>query len=159
MRLVLPRPAHVLRPAQMLPASLLEAIVATVSTRVLRDRIADGALDPLGGRVIRIVVRDPDVSVRLTLRDGRIVPAPPGQDAAATVTAFAEDLVQVMAQRVDPDTLFFHRRLGVQGDTALGLAVKNVLDSVDPAELPTPVTELLRQAADHVPGATSRESG
>ncbi|WP_171909753.1 ubiquinone anaerobic biosynthesis accessory factor UbiT [Aquisalimonas asiatica] len=144
---------------QLMPAAALEIIVASLSTRVLRQQIADGALDLLSGRAIRIVIRDPDVSLRLTLRDGRIVPAPAGQDAAATVTAFAEDLVLVMAQRVDPDTLFFHRRLGVQGDTALGLAVKNVLDSVDPAELPTPVTALLQRAADHVPGDVAGASG
>lgn len=159
MRFTLPRPARVLRPVRLLPAGVLDAVVASVSTRLLRDRIADGALDLLHGRVIRIDIRDPEVNVRLTLRNGQIRPAPPGQDAAATVTAVAEDLVLVMAQRVDPDTLFFHRRLSVQDDTALGLAVKNVLDSIDPNELPTPLTDLLQHAADHVPGTVAGGSG
>lgn len=31
----------------------------------------------------------------------------------------------------DPDTLFFSRRLRMEGDTDLGLLVKNTLDAVD----------------------------
>ena len=31
----------------------------------------------------------------------------------------------------DPDTLFFNRELQIEGDTALGLTTKNLLDCVD----------------------------
>jgi predicted lipid carrier protein YhbT len=31
----------------------------------------------------------------------------------------------------DPDTLFFNRTLDIEGDTELGLIVKNMLDAVE----------------------------
>jgi predicted lipid carrier protein YhbT len=31
----------------------------------------------------------------------------------------------------DPDTLFFARRLTIEGDTELGLVAKNLLDGID----------------------------
>jgi hypothetical protein len=35
-------------------------------------------------------------------------------------------------RREDPDTLFFTRRLVLEGDTELGLALKNALDAFSP---------------------------
>ena len=34
-------------------------------------------------------------------------------------------------RRVDPDTLFFERRLSIDGDTETGLRLKNLLDAVE----------------------------
>ncbi|MGB7997639.1 MAG: SCP2 sterol-binding domain-containing protein, partial [Photobacterium halotolerans] len=51
------------------------------------------------------------------------------------------------ARKVDPDTLFFQRRLTMQGDTELGLAVKNLLDSLDLDSLPKSLHWLLTKAA------------
>ena len=35
----------------------------------------------------------------------------------------------------DPDTLFFARRLTIEGDTELGLMVKNALDALDTSRI------------------------
>ena len=48
------------------------------------------------------------------------------------------------ARREDPDTLFFQRLLAIEGDTALGLEIKNFLDRLEWEALPMPA--LLRQA-------------
>jgi len=37
----------------------------------------------------------------------------------------------MMLREEDPDTLFFNRKLVIEGDTELGLIVKNLLDSID----------------------------
>jgi predicted lipid carrier protein YhbT len=56
-----------------------------------------------------------------------------------------------MAREEDPDTLFFGRRLLMEGDTDLGLLVKNTLDGVelprlDPARLaPAEILRRLRE--------------
>jgi predicted lipid carrier protein YhbT len=51
---------------------------------------------------------------------------------SATVSAF----LQMLTRQEDPDTLFFHRRLAIEGDTELGLLVKNLLDRIElPAAL------------------------
>jgi len=44
----------------------------------------------------------------------------------------------MLARREDPDTLFFQRRLAIEGDTALGLELKNFLDRLEWEALPLP---------------------
>jgi predicted lipid carrier protein YhbT len=61
-----------------------------------------------------------------------------------------------MARREeDPDTLFFSRRLIMEGDTELGLVVKNTLDALE-----LPVLDLLsrfgRARAEAPPPAPAR---
>jgi predicted lipid carrier protein YhbT len=51
--------------------------------------------------------------------------------ADVTFTATAEDLARLTLRIEDPDTLFFNRRLLIEGDTDLGLRVKNMLDGVE----------------------------
>ena len=44
--------------------------------------------------------------------------------------------LQLVARQEDPDTLFFNRELLIEGDTELGLVVKNMLDAVEWPKLP-----------------------
>jgi predicted lipid carrier protein YhbT len=39
--------------------------------------------------------------------------------------------VLLARRQEDPDTLFFSRRLSMEGDTELGLLVKNTLDAIE----------------------------
>jgi predicted lipid carrier protein YhbT len=52
-----------------------------------------------------------------------------------TIRATAYDFLMLATRREDPDTLFFSRRLAIEGDTELGLFTKNALDALD---LPLP---------------------
>lgn len=51
--------------------------------------------------------------------------------ADVTFTATAADFARLALRLEDPDTLFFNRRLLIEGDTDLGLMVKNMLDGVE----------------------------
>ena len=55
--------------------------------------------------------------------------------ADLTITAGAGDFLLLVGAREDPDTLFFSRRLTVEGDTELGLLVKNTFERLDLREL------------------------
>lgn len=57
------------------------------------------------------------------------------READVTFTATAEDFVRLTLRLEDPDTLFFNRRLMIEGNTDLGLRVKNMLDGMDLDEL------------------------
>lgn len=63
--------------------------------------------------------------------------------ADVTYTARAEDLLRLGLRLEDPDTLFFDRRLVIEGDTELGLVAKNLLDAIELAavldRLPQPL--------------------
>jgi predicted lipid carrier protein YhbT len=54
-----------------------------------------------------------------------------------------------VSRQEDPDTLFFQRRLTIEGDTELGLEVKNILDALDHENLPFPLKQLL-DSVSHV---------
>ena len=47
------------------------------------------------------------------------------------ISARARDFIALAIREEDPDTLFFNRNLVMEGDTDLGLLVKNTLDAVD----------------------------
>jgi O2-independent ubiquinone biosynthesis accessory factor UbiT len=48
-----------------------------------------------------------------------------------TISASAHDFLRLAKRQEDPDTLFFSRRLLMEGDTEMALAVKNMLDAID----------------------------
>ena len=51
--------------------------------------------------------------------------------ADVTLSATAHDFLLLAQRQQDPDTLFFSRRLSMEGDTELGLVVKNALDAME----------------------------
>ena len=59
-------------------------------------------------------------------------PQTPDLSFRANLSAF----MQMLARQEDPDTLFFNRELSIEGDTELGLVVKNMLDAVEWPQLP-----------------------
>ena len=147
MQLPMPRPSRLLAPLRYLPSAPLEVVIARVTSRLLAESLADGALEGLTGGALVVRMSDPEVELRFTLAGARVCPASSGDEPRVIVRAALEDLVLVLAQRTDPDTLFFQRRLRLEGDTALGLEVKNLLDAIDPAALPGPVQRVLDRAA------------
>lgn len=48
-----------------------------------------------------------------------------------TIGATVHDFLLLAQRKEDPDTLFFSRRLQMEGDTDLGLLVKNTLDAIE----------------------------
>jgi O2-independent ubiquinone biosynthesis accessory factor UbiT len=136
-------------PIDWVPHPVLEALVVRVARHLLAEALEDGSLDLMEGRILAVRVRDPELPLRLTLQGGRLCSAGSGI-AHATISASADDLLLLVAGRIDPDTLFFHRRLRLSGDTELGLAVKNVLDTIDLEAMPAPVRHLLGHLADVV---------
>lgn len=121
-------------------------MVAAVINRALARQIGDGLADFLCRRSLAVRITDLDIEWRFTLdaARGRIVRC---RDAAdATIRGDSLALLLLAARRVDPDTLFFHRRLMVEGDTELGLQAKNLLDTLDDDDLPLPLARLLDRA-------------
>jgi O2-independent ubiquinone biosynthesis accessory factor UbiT len=90
-----------------------------------------GGLEPLYGKVITLRLTDAGISPRFTVTPSGFVACAGGDAPAVTISAGIRDFVQLALRRVDPDTLFFDRRLVIEGDTELGLLLKNRLDALD----------------------------
>jgi predicted lipid carrier protein YhbT len=92
----------------------------------------------LAGKRICVRVIDAGVSVLFKVTADGFVPE---MSASADVTfaATADDFLSLVSRREDPDTLFFARRLLIEGDTELGLFIKNTLDALEfTPQLPSP---------------------
>lgn len=87
----------------------------------------------LTGKTVRLLIRDLERGVNLTF-DGQHFRSA-NQPADVTFGASLEDYVILARRQEDPDTLFFQRRLTIEGDTEIGLALKNLLDATDLAPL------------------------
>ncbi|HET9469590.1 MAG TPA: SCP2 sterol-binding domain-containing protein, partial [Usitatibacter sp.] len=65
------------------------------------------------------------------VRGRHFVPMRPTAEPYLRFRASARDLVRIAAREEDADTLFFNRRLVVEGDTEMALLVKNTLDGIE----------------------------
>jgi len=95
------------------------------------------SLSMLEGRSFFVEVLDTGGKAHFTYRAGLFRPLfsaaqTPDLSFRANLSAF----MQLLARQEDPDTLFFNRELSVEGDTELGLYVKNMLDAVEWPQLP-----------------------
>lgn len=86
------------------------------------------ALAPLRGKVLRLELKELGTGPQLTLIGPFLLPAFGRADV--TIRARLDDYLALALRREDPDTLFFTRRLVIEGDTETGLAVKNALDAL-----------------------------
>jgi predicted lipid carrier protein YhbT len=84
----------------------------------------------LMGRVVSIQVSDAGLDCRIRLASLGFLPAL-RRAPEVTICACAWDYYRLARRLEDPDTLFFSRRLTIDGDTELGLLVKNALDAID----------------------------
>ena len=135
---------------------------ALLSRRFARA-IAGGELDFLRDRILRVVLQPPGFAFDVTLREGQLRVAAPGGHAGGKcqhrgqrrgerwdlwITGGMRDFLRLATRLEDADTLFFQRRLKMEGDTELGLYLKNFLDAQEEAE-----QALTRFAEDKLRGA------
>jgi predicted lipid carrier protein YhbT len=85
----------------------------------------------------------------MTVEDSKLVISEQGE-ADVSFSGNANDLVLIAARKQDPDTLFFQRRLRIEGDTELGLYVKNLMDAIDLDSMPLLLKSGLMRLADFI---------
>ena len=110
------------------PAALLLTMALNVS--VARQLPADVS-DALLHKRLRIQVRDARVTLDFTWTGGAFAPRGRHAQTDLCIAASAHDFLRLAQRLEDPDTLFFNRRLSMEGDTELGLMVKNTLDALE----------------------------
>lgn len=110
------------------------AAALCLALNLARERLfPDDVLRALESRRLRLQVSDAGLILDFTVKRGWFVPWLGTGAADLVIAATAHDFLCLALRKEDPDTLFFARRLLMQGDTDLGLLVKNTLDA---AELP-----------------------
>jgi len=126
---VLPRPLT--WPFAMIPDAVHRLAVVTALNRIFAGALREGELDFLQGRIMRVHVSDLRLTLCLSLEQTRLVAARDKRLPDLSITGSLHAFLLLAARREDSDTLFFQRRLRMEGDTELGLEVKNFLDGLD----------------------------
>ncbi|MCL5059900.1 MAG: SCP2 sterol-binding domain-containing protein [Candidatus Thermoplasmatota archaeon] len=139
-----PQLAKVVSRLPVAPPSLAFSLAAN---RLLWPALQTLDWQPLVGRRYAIRVKDVGLCLRFAVTPRGFAPDSGAPDL--TISATARDFLLLLARREDPDTLFFSRRLVSEGDTELGLIVKNLLDALDPetvlCRLPLPLARAARR--------------
>jgi O2-independent ubiquinone biosynthesis accessory factor UbiT len=125
----LPRPLGAL--LARLPAYPGSVLLSTALDLGLADQLQEDVRQYLLNKKLRIHVRDARLTFDFSWTGERFTACPGGGQADLTISANAYDFLQLAQRREDPDTLFFSRRLSMEGDTELGLVVKNALDALE----------------------------
>jgi len=126
---VLPKPVgNLLGRLPAYPGSLLFVTGLNVA---LAKRLAPDVTQMLSGKKLRLRVTDAQWAFDFEWKKGRFVACQNTDSADLTISASAHDLVLLARRQEDPDTLFFNRRLAMEGDTELGLLVKNTIDAIE----------------------------
>jgi predicted lipid carrier protein YhbT len=110
------------------PGSLL--FVTGLNLALLKSLPAD-VKQSLADKKLRIKVTDAQLSFDFQWTHSSFSACRNMGDADLTISASAHDFLLLARRLEDPDTLFFSRRLVMEGDTELGLLVKNTIDAIE----------------------------
>lgn len=124
-------PAPLALPLSLVPGTAYSQAMVKMLNRLFVPELADGELDFLQGKVMRVDVIDARLHFCITLRDGRLAAAEANRPHDLSIEGSIYDFLLLATRREDADTLFFNRRLRLGGDTELGLYVKNFLDALE----------------------------
>jgi len=126
-----PLPAPARRLLSLLPAAPGSRLFATALNLALVRHLPEDVRAALRGKRLRLSAPDAGIAFDFAWDGSAFQPAPAGQPPELTISASLHDFARLAARNEDPDTLFFSRRLLMEGDTELGLMLKNTLDAID----------------------------
>jgi predicted lipid carrier protein YhbT len=123
------RGAAVVRRLPLQPPSF---VAARLLDRALLPRLDAAQRRALVQRPVEVEVIELGLRVRLLLTERGFAVASTREKPAVVIRARADALWRLVRGQDDADRLFFERALVMQGDTELGLVLKNTLDAIGP---------------------------
>lgn len=131
-------------PGRIIPYPLQKQVLSLVLNQAFREPLQHGELDFLEGAKVRIKVTDLNIDWLISVGSDSFTPIERELEDDVRISGESPDFILLATRQADPDTLFFQRRIRLEGDTELGLGVKNTMDSMDWDDLPLPLRRLLQ---------------
>lgn len=110
------------------------AVLRRIFNHLLKGQAMARELAPLHGRCVAILISDTGNELMFAVGDARVEPARMAQSPRpwdVRISGTLADFFRLATRTEDPDTLFFQRRLCIEGDTETGLYLKNILDAAE----------------------------
>lgn len=133
---------------RLVPQLVNRKVIESVLNRVLLEQVVDGDFDYLTDKWLQVEIRDAQLFTIIGFRHQQFVCrqiAQESSEADARLSVFTADAIDLVQQKIDPDTLFFQRKLTIGGDTELAHHVKNTLDTLDSDAIPKLIKTLLQK--------------
>jgi predicted lipid carrier protein YhbT len=131
-------------PGRVIPYAAQKPVLYIALNRAFQEPLKYGELEFLEGRKVRIKVTDMNLDWLIQVGAERFSPVDRAQEEDVCISGELLDFTLLATRQADPDTLFFQRRIRVEGDTELGLGIKNTMDSMDWDDLPIPLRRFLQ---------------
>ena len=131
-------------PGKLTPYAVQKQVLSVVLNQAFREPLRHGELDFLENAKVRIRVGDLCVDWLIRVGGDRFTPLDRVLKEDVCISGDSADFLLLATRRADPDTLFFQRRIRIEGDTELGLGIKNTMDSMDWDDLPPPLRLFLQ---------------
>jgi len=131
-------------PGRYIPYAAQKQVLSIALNQAFREPLKHGELDFLEGTRVRIRVTDLNIDWLISVGGDKFVPIDRGLKDDVCISGESPDFILLATRQADPDTLFFQRKIRIEGDTELGLGVKNTMDSMDWEDLPMPLRKFLQ---------------
>ena len=126
----LPSPLPLLRALEpRVPLAFKRRLVEPPLNRAYAKPLNAGEFDELEGRRVGLAIDDLGIAFGLSVERSRLVLVEGSPEVV--IRGGWREFLCLATRREDPDGLFFQRRLVIEGDTELGLMVKNLLDGLE----------------------------
>ncbi|CAM2900495.1 ubiquinone anaerobic biosynthesis accessory factor UbiT [Vibrio mytili] len=149
-QLVQNAPSILRSPVQFLPKVIQRKALLEGLKMVFKEALEDGDFEFLEDKWLKVAIKDMNLAWYISYQEEKLIVADKPVLEDVSFSGNLNDLVLIAGRKEDPDTLFFQRRLSIEGDTELGLEVKNLMDSVDLEQLPKAMQAALNHLADFV---------
>nr|VFJ60341.1 MAG: SCP-2 sterol transfer family protein [Candidatus Kentron sp. DK] len=114
------------------PDHIHTKVIGHIANHLLSGQPSESArLLELNGKRICLAITDTDNFWQFRIAGTRLVRDKSGAPWDVCIRGALVDFLLLATRAEDPDSLFFARRLSIEGDTEIGLHVKNLMDSFD----------------------------
>jgi len=117
---------------QRLPMHPPALALSLALNRLLLKRLPADARAALSNRPVEVTVTDLGLRLRLQLGAAGFAPAGARVEPVLRIAAAVPAYWRLLRGEDDADRLFFERALVMEGDTEMGLVLKNTLDAIGP---------------------------
>ncbi|MEI9698528.1 SCP2 domain-containing protein [Moellerella wisconsensis] len=148
-QLVSKGPSLMRLPLKMTPFAIQRQVLEQLLKWQFHESLIDGELDFLENKWLKVEITDLQLVWFISLQNSQLMVRPQGT-ADVSISGNANELILIAARKEDPDSLFFQRRLVIEGDTELGLYVKNLMDAFELEKMPAPLRFGLMQLAEFI---------
>jgi O2-independent ubiquinone biosynthesis accessory factor UbiT len=132
------------------PLAINQNMVEKVANHIFKPQLASGELSFLYNNTLRISINDLNRHYCFNVTPEKIKVLRRCKQVDVSLETDYNHFVLLATQAVDPDTLFFSRKLSIEGNTELGMLFKSFIENLSLDLIPQPYQAILNKQSDWI---------